>query len=90
VPAVAPPIVTSVSPPSGPTGGGTTVTITGSGLQGTTAVSFGAATTSFVVESDGSVQALAPRHNVGTVDIRLTTSGGTSDASARDHYTYTG
>ena len=36
------PTVTGVSPTSGPSTGGTTVTVTGTGLTGATAVNFGA------------------------------------------------
>ncbi len=40
---VAAPAVTAISPAAGPTGGGTSVTITGSGFTGATAVDFGTA-----------------------------------------------
>src|SRR6202020_1658224 len=46
------PTVTSISPTSGPTSGGTTVTITGTGFTGATKVVFGGvAATSFRVGS---------------------------------------
>ena len=82
------PTVTSISPTSGPTAGGTTVTITGTGLGGATAVTFGAtAATGFVVNSATQITATAPA-GTGTVDVRVTTAGGTSATSAADQFTY--
>ncbi len=55
------PTVTSLSPSSGPTAGGTTVTVTGTSLSGVTAVRFGAtAATNFTVVSNTSLTAVAP------------------------------
>ena len=83
------PSVTSVSPTSGPSSGGTSVTITGSALTGATGVSFGGtAASSFTVNSDTSITATAPAHGSGTVDITVTTTGGTSTTSASDQFTY--
>ena len=57
----APPTVTSLSPTSGPTGGGTSVTITGTSFTGATAVTFGAtAATGFTVNSATQITATAP------------------------------
>ena len=47
------PTVTGVSPNSGPTAGGTTVTITGSGFTGATAVDFGTTPATDVVVING-------------------------------------
>jgi gliding motility-associated-like protein len=85
---VAAPTVTALSPTSGPTGGGTSVTITGTNFSGTTAVTFGAtAATGFTVNSATQITATAPA-GTGTVDVRITTSGGTSATSASDQFTY--
>ena len=82
------PTVTSVSPTSGPGGGGTTVTITGTGFAGATAVTFGGtAATGYTVNSASQITATAPAGS-GTVDIRVTTPGGTSATTAADQYTY--
>ena len=55
------PMVTSVSPKSGPTGGGTTVTITGANFDGTTDVVFGDyPATSFTINSATSITAVSP------------------------------
>jgi phospholipase C len=82
------PVITSVSPNAGLQAGGTTVRIEGAFLAGTTAVRFGAApATSFEVNSDGSLTAVAPS-GTGQVDVSATSSGGTSEASSADMFTY--
>ena len=83
--------VTGVSPGSGPVSGGTSVTITGSGFTGATAVNFGAtAASSFTVNSDSSITATAPPATaVGPADVTVTTPSGTSATSSADQYTYT-
>jgi hypothetical protein len=84
------PAVTGVSPTSGPTAGGTSVAITGTGFTGATAVQFGGtAATSFTVNSDTSVTATAPAGQAGVADVTVTTAGGTSATSAADQFTYT-
>jgi len=66
--------VNSVSPTLSCTGGGITVSIQGSGLTGTTSVSFGGILTPPTLVLDGfSVSAIAPAHPPGTVDISLIT-----------------
>lgn len=85
---VAAPTVTNISPSSGPTGGGTSVTITGTNFNGTTAVKFGATSaTGATINSNTQITATAPAGS-GTVDITVTTTGGTSITSAADQYTY--
>ena len=85
------PLVTSISPSTGPIKGGTVVTITGSDFTGTTAVTFGStAATSFIVNSDTQITATAPAGMVGPVDIKVTTAAGTSAATANDQFTYMG
>jgi hypothetical protein len=81
--------VTSVSPNSGPTTGGTSVTITGTNFTGATAVKFGStAATSFVVNSATSITATSPAGVLGAVDITVTTSAGTSATSSADQFSY--
>ena len=82
------PSVTSVSPTSGPTTGGTTVTINGTGFTGATGVSFGGTAATFSVKSSSQISATAPAGAAGTVDITVTTPGGTSATSTNDQYTY--
>ena len=83
------PIVSSVSPSTGTTAGGTVVTITGTGLTGATAVDFGSsAATGVVVNSDTSITATSPAALAGTVDVTITTSQGTSVVSEGDKFVY--
>jgi hypothetical protein len=83
------PKVTSVSPVSGPTGGGRTVTITGSRFTGATAVKFGAtAATGVTVVSATKITAVSPAHAGGTVDVHVVTPYGHSAVSRGDRYTY--
>ncbi|WP_063834225.1 IPT/TIG domain-containing protein [Nocardia rhamnosiphila] len=80
------PALTSISPASGSAAGGTTVVLTGTNLTGATAVSFGGTpATSFTVNSSTQITAVAPAHSVGTVLVRVTTAGGTSNGVS---YTY--
>ena len=74
-----PPTLDSVSPSSGPIVGGTTVTITGSNLTGTTQVLFGgvAATDVSVGEDGDTLTATTPSGTAGTVNVSVTTPGGT-------------
>ncbi len=85
------PAVTAVTPSSGSGVGGTIVTVTGTDLNGATAVTFGAAgaATAFSCTRT-SCTATAPATTVtGAVDVQVTTAGGTSAAVAADHFTYT-
>ncbi|MFJ2191914.1 IPT/TIG domain-containing protein [Kitasatospora sp. NPDC087861] len=79
------PQLVSVVPTAGPTSGGTTVTLAGSGLSAATAVTFGSAPAAFTVVSDSYLVATAPAGS-GTVQVTVTTPGGTSNSLA---YTYT-
>ncbi|HWC35169.1 MAG TPA: IPT/TIG domain-containing protein [Mycobacteriales bacterium] len=77
---LAAPVVSSLSPTSGSTKGGTTVVITGSGFTGATAVTFGTTTNaaSFTVNSDTQITAVSPAHSAGTFLVFVTTPSGTS------------
>ena len=82
------PSVASLSPTAGPIGGGTSVTITGAGFTGATAVHFGTtAATGVTVNSATSITATSPA-GTGTVDVTVTTPNGTSPTSSADHFTY--
>jgi alpha-tubulin suppressor-like RCC1 family protein len=87
------PTVSGVSPSSGPQGGGTTVTITGTGFTGAYLLHFGAkgetkTSGNFRVNSPTSITATAPAEGSGIVDVTVTTLGGTSSTSAADQFTY--
>ncbi|MGW2694962.1 IPT/TIG domain-containing protein [Streptomyces sp. NPDC001296] len=74
------PTLTSVTPSSGPTAGGTSVTLAGTGLVGTTAVNFDAtAAPAFTVDSATQITAVTPAHAAGSAAVTVTTPGGTSN-----------
>ncbi len=83
------PTVTGVSPNTGSTAGGTTVTISGTNFTGASAVRFGSvAATTFKVNSSTSIAATAPAEGASTVDVSVT-SAGTSATGPPDQFTYT-
>jgi hypothetical protein len=78
---VAVPTLIGITPSSGPPSGGTVVVLTGTGLTGATAVSFGGTpATLFAVNSDNQITVLTPAHAAGTVAVTVTTPGGTTNA----------
>jgi hypothetical protein len=80
--------VASVKPNQGSAAGATQVAVAGSGFTGATAVQFGGLpAASFVVASDTAIQAVSPAGQ-GTVDITVTSPGGTSAVSPADKFTY--
>jgi Peptidase A4 family/Putative Ig domain/IPT/TIG domain len=85
-----PPTVTSVTPNQGYTTGGTIVTISGSFLIGATAVDFGTTPAVSPTFNDNTLTLTAdsPAESQGTVDVTVTTPGGTSALSASDQFTY--
>jgi len=84
------PVVTSLSVTAGHTTGGTKVVITGTGFNGATTVRFGAIpASSFTINKAGTkITAYSPPESAGTVDVTVTTPGGTSPLSAGDHFTF--
>jgi hypothetical protein len=86
---VAAPTVSGVSPNAGPLAGGVSVTITGTNLSGATAVHFGTTAAMITNDSATAITATAPAGSAGTVDVTVTTAGGTSAKSALDQFTYT-
>ena len=76
------PAVTAVSPASGPTSGGTAITITGTDFTGATAVTIGgvAATATTVVDAN-TITGFTPVHAAGAVDVAVTTPRGTPRAA---------
>ncbi|MGV9840231.1 ice-binding family protein [Nocardia niigatensis] len=80
---IAVPTLTSIAPTSGPPSGGTVAVLTGTGLTGATAVSFGGTPAIlFAVNSDTQITVLTPPHVAGTVQVTVTTPGGTSNGVA--------
>ena len=83
-----PPIVISISPTSGSTVGGTTVTITGTGFLPGAQVSFGGiAATGIAVLSGTSITATTPAHIAGLVSLLVTNTDGQS-GNLSNGYTY--
>ncbi|OBT39760.1 hypothetical protein VE00_10508 [Pseudogymnoascus sp. WSF 3629] len=77
------PIISSITPTSGPTTGGTVVTITGAGLIDTIGVNFGTTpATTFTVDSDNTVTATAPAGAVGPSAVTVDTASATSNGAA--------
>ena len=83
------PSVTALNPAAGAEAGGTPVTITGTNLEGATAVHFGASSAkSFEVTSPSSIVAVAPAGSLGTVNVTVTTPAGTSPPVVADRFSY--
>jgi Carboxypeptidase regulatory-like domain/IPT/TIG domain len=81
--------ISAVSPSTGPTAGGTSVTITGINFTGVTSVSFGSTpAASFTVNSPISISAISPAHPAGTVDTTVTGPSGPSAVVAADQFTF--
>ncbi len=85
--APAAPVVSGVSPASGPAAGGTSVTISGKNLSGASKVSFGSTGGTITADSSTSITAKSPAGS-GTVNVTVTTKGGTSATSSADEFTY--
>jgi len=83
-----PPTVTGIAPATGPSSGGTTVTITGTSFYSGATVSFGStAATNVTVVSLTSITATSPAGS-SAVDVTVTTGAGTSATGAADTFTY--
>src|SRR6185503_8249721 len=84
------PEVISISPNSGSTSGGTSVTITGTGFSaGATVTLGGTAATNVSVVSSVSITATTPAHAAGAVDVVVTNSDGQDDTLSNG-FTYSG
>jgi hypothetical protein len=85
------PTITKINPSGGPEAGGTSITITGTGFTGVSAVKFGTvAAKSFLVSSPTTMTAVAPVGTAGTtVEIYVTTPAGTNPATGTaNDYSY--
>ena len=88
VPVSGPPTVTSISPTSGTTAGGTSVTITGTNfISGTTVTIGGSSCTSVVVVSSTSITCTTPSGTAGAQDVVVAT-GVSPNATLVGGYTY--
>ena len=81
------PVVSGVSPGSGPATGGTTVTVTGANLTGATEVLFGTVPgTNVTVVSDTEVTVVSPAQTDGLYNVFVMTPAGKSAASTGDQF----
>ncbi len=84
-----PATVSAVAPATGLTAGGTTVTITGLGLENATAVDFGTTAATIVSDTNNTIVVISPPATAaGSVDVTVTTAEGTSATSSADQFTY--
>ncbi len=82
----APPAISSLSPTSGPAGGGQSVTINGTNLSLVTSVTFGGVAATIGTNSGIAVSVTTPVHAAGAVDVVVTNAGGT--VTSTNGYTY--
>ncbi|MHB1583315.1 MAG: G1 family glutamic endopeptidase [Acidimicrobiales bacterium] len=89
------PVISAISPTQGPTSGGTTVTIyfvDGVEPSSIGTVQFGSTAAGITDDaqagSAGWLTVIAPAEAAGTVDVTVTTLGGTSASSPADQFTY--
>ena len=82
------PTVTSLTPSAGPLVGGTVVMVTGTGFTAGSSVVFGSASAGSVSVTNATTLVATSPAGTGSVDVTVTTAGGTSVASAPDLFTY--
>ena len=83
------PLISTISPTSGPTTGGTSVTISGTGFAAGATVKFGTTSATNVnVVGSTTITAVAPSHASGAVNVVVTNPGGQS-ATSTNGYSYT-
>ena len=83
------PAVSGLTPSGGPTSGGTSVIINGTGFVAGTTVSFGGTPAKGVmVRSATTITALTPAGTPGWTDATVTTPAGTSAVTALDRFAY--
>jgi hypothetical protein len=86
---IAYPAISGISPQSGPSAGGTRVTVHGLGLTGAQLVRVGySPATNLKVEPNGDLVITVPPGKKGTVDVTVTTPLGTSTPAPHDRFTY--
>ena len=85
---VRPPIIAKIEPHEGLTKGGTTVAISGANLADATEVRFGGTRAPILSDTATEITAVSPPAKAGTVDVTVTTSGGTSEPSTADRFAY--
>ncbi len=79
------PTIAALGTTSGPTAGGTSVTVTGTDFEGATAVKFGSIPAAFMVNSEGQITATSPAGS-GSVPVSVTTVAGTATSGQQFGY----
>ncbi|MBI5066834.1 MAG: IPT/TIG domain-containing protein [Deltaproteobacteria bacterium] len=87
-PPVPAPTLATLSPATGPTGGGTTVLLTGADLDPAVAVTFGGVAATVTSSAAGAVTVVSPAHPAGAVDVTAVNPDGQS-ATLAGAFTYT-
>jgi IPT/TIG domain len=83
------PVVSSISPNSGPTGGGQAVTISGSGFYNVTSANIGGAPlTGISVPHQGAITGTTSAGAAGTYNVNVNVSGGVAAGAGANLYTY--
>jgi sugar lactone lactonase YvrE len=83
------PSVTGISPSTGPSSGGSGITITGTNFGSDATVSFGGIPgTAVTVNNATSISVTSPASAAGTVDVTVTTGGATTPVISADHFTF--
>jgi len=82
------PTITALSPGSGPVAGGTTVSLTGTDFTDATVIAFGGTAIEDFTIVDPTHIVLTSPAGTGTVDVSVTTPGGTSATTAASQFTY--
>ena len=82
------PTVTSILPNGGPATGGTVVAISGNNFTGATAVNFGSTGAALFTVLNATLIAVSSPPGSGTVEVTVTTPGGTSAPGAGSQFTY--
>jgi IPT/TIG domain-containing protein len=75
-PAPPPPVLSGLSPVSGPTAGGTVVTLSGAAFSSAVTVSFGGAAATVTAAGATSITTTTPPHAAGGVDVVVTNADG--------------
>jgi hypothetical protein len=83
------PTIKKMSPKNGPSAGGTTVTITGTGFEPAATVKFGSVGAKGVTYvSATSLTAVSPEETPGKVAVTVTTANGTSEVTTKANFTF--
>ena len=82
------PRITAISATIGPASGGTAVTISGTGFTAASSMDFGSVASAFTIVSDTAITTTSPASAAGTVDVTVSSAGGTSATAAADQFTF--